>query len=129
MQLTGRQPGSLMSFIDTSRDEVLLRFQIDPQGLPLIGFTLYDASGSLVADAPDLQLYSEGVTISAADGEVLFAVMPDEPATVIYRLYNHKGALLTVSDGTRTQIFGYLRMDGNKIGANRTKPQAKAPSA
>jgi len=118
-----------MSFIDTSRDEVLLRFQIDPQGLPLIGFTLYDASGSLVADAPELQLYSEGVTISAADGEVLFAVKPDEPATVIYRLYNHKGALLTVSDGTRTQIFGYLRMDGNKIGANRTKPQAKAPSA
>ena len=129
MQLTGRQPGSLMSFIDTSRDEVLLRFQIDPQGLPLIGFALYDASGSLVADAPELQSYPEGVTITAPDGEVLFAVQPGEPATVTYRLYNHKGTLLTVSDGTRTQIFGYLRMDGNKIGANRAKPQAKAPSA
>jgi hypothetical protein len=118
-----------MSFIDTSRDEVLLRFQIDAQGLPLIGFTLYDAAGVLVADAPEPQAYPDGVTIKAPDEEVLFAVMPDEPATVTYRLYNHKGTLLTESDGTRTQIYGYLRMDGNKIGANRTKPQAQTPSA
>jgi len=118
-----------MTFIDTSRDEVLLSFQIDAQGLPLIGFTLYDAAGCLVADAPEPRAYPGGVTISSSDDEVLFAVMPDEPATVTYRLYNHKGTLLTVSDGTHTQIYGYLRMDGNKIGANRTKPQAKTPSA
>src|SRR4051812_16434248 len=105
-----------MTFIDTSRDEVLLRFQIDAQGLPMIGYTLYDASGALVADAPEPQLYPDGVTISSSTDEVLFAVKAGEPATVIYRLYNHKGTLLTESDGTRTQIYGYLRMDGNKIG-------------
>src|SRR5438876_574638 len=116
MQLTGRHPGSLMSFIDTSRDEVLLRFEIDAQGLPLIGFTLYDAAGCLVADAPEPQAHPQGVTVRSPDDEVLFAVMPDEPSTVVYRLYNHKGTLLTVSDGTHTQIYGYLRMDGNKIG-------------
>ena len=48
---------------------------------------------------------------------------------MVYRLYNHKDRLLTESDGAHTQIYGYLRMDGAKIGANRTKPQAKTPSA
>ena len=73
--------------------------------------------------------HDPAIAVIDEDGEVLFAVQPGEPATVTYRLYNHKGTLLTVSDGTRTQIFGYLRMDGNKIGANRTRPQAQAPSA
>jgi hypothetical protein len=119
MKLSGRRPGTLTTFIDTSRDEVLLQFQADEQGLPLIAFTLYDANGALVAEAPKLQPYPDGVSISSPDKEVLLEVHTDDDVSVMYRLYNHEGKLLTVSDGQRTQIFGYLRMEGNKVSHGR----------
>ena len=115
------QPGSLTSFVDSMHSEVILRVHVDGHGQSMFGFTLYDASGGLVADAPDLKPYPQGVTIATDAGEVLLSVSGDAESKVSYRLYNHTGVLLTESDGSRTRIYGYLKMDGNKPGINRMK--------
>jgi hypothetical protein len=126
MKLSGRRAGSLTTFVDTSREEVLLQILADEQSRPLIAYTLYDAGGQLVATSPDPKPYPNGLSVKTADEELLLDVPADLDGSLTYRLYNHTGHLLTVSDGKRTQIFGHLRMDGNKIGANQRRPAAVA---
>lgn len=49
--------------------------------------------------------------------------MPQDPAEPLrYRLYNSEGLLLTWSDGARTKIYPYLRMDGLAHGWTRPVP-------
>jgi len=53
---------------------------------------------------------------------VLLEVPAGQEDNLIYYLYNHKGQLLTTSDGKRTQIFGHLRMDGKAAGGPGRRP-------
>jgi len=57
------------------------------------------------------QFYPEGLTVVAPDGDLLLEI-PDQPDAIVrYRLFNRGGTLLTCSDGARTQIYGFLRME------------------
>jgi hypothetical protein len=103
MKLSGRKANSAISFVDSPTGEVLL--------CALLAYHLYDRHGELVADVSEPTSYPDGLTIVAADGEVLLYVSSEVGRSVNYRLYNRAGFLTTASDGSRTQIFGSLRMD------------------
>jgi hypothetical protein len=121
MRLEGRKPGNITLFIDGSSDEVVLRVQIDDSGRALIGFRLYDAQGSLVQDSLEPKAFPEGLCVTATDGETLLELPPGYQGDITYRLYNRVGQLLTLSDGARTQVFSYLRMEGKGTTAYRQK--------
>ena len=124
MRTSGRRPGNFTKFVDTSREEVLLEVVSDDDGRTCIGYTLYDSAGQLVASRSEPAPCPQGLSISAGDGELLLQMTAEEDTAITYRLYNHTGKLLTLSDGKRTQIYGHLRMDGNKPGAAGRKPAA-----
>ncbi len=111
MKLSGRKANSAISFVDSPTGEVLLCASADGQSNPLLAYHLYDRHGELVADVSEPTSYPDGLTIVAADGEVLLYVSSEVDRSVNYRLYNRAGFLTTASDGSRTQIFGSLRMD------------------
>jgi hypothetical protein len=110
MKLGVKRPGTSTSFVDSVDDEALLQFSWDSAGLIQLAFHIYDGLGQLVADSGGVFPVA-AVCITGSDGEVLLDVPegPDEP--IRYRLYNRSGRLLTVSDGSRTQIFGFLQME------------------
>lgn len=122
----GRRPGAFVAFIDTFTDETFLRFECDADGVDLISFHLFDSQGRLVADSGGAQSYPSGLQVSCLDGEQLLFVPSERGDSVEYRLYNLKGALLTCSDGKRTQIYGGVRVEGNRHLPGRPPVTSKA---
>lgn len=121
MRLEGRKPGNVTLFIDGSSEEVVLRIQIDDAGRPLIGFRLYDSQGQLVKDSNEPQAFPEGLNVTSPDGEVLLDLPAGHQGDIAYKLYSRGGHLLTLSDGLRTQVFSYLRMEGKGTAPYRQK--------
>jgi hypothetical protein len=113
---TGRnRPGVSTDFIDNEFQETLLRIGCSAEGESLISFRLYDCTGSLVAQTDDFTPFPTGITVSAPDGTVLLQVSGTPQDSICYALYNREGHLLTCSDGQRTQVFAFLRMEKGKI--------------
>ena len=110
MKLGARKPGTSTSFVDSATDEVLLQFSWDADGIRHLAYHLYDADGSLVADSGGV-LPLEAVNIEGREQELLLNVPQDQNAPVRYRLYSRRGVLITSSDGARTQIYSYLKME------------------
>jgi hypothetical protein len=113
---TGRnRPGISTDFIDNEFQEVLLRIGCSADGEPLVAFRLYDCTGALVAQTDAFTRFPTGITVQASDGTVLLNV-PEPPLdSITYALYNRQGHLLTCSDGQRTQVYAFLRMEKGKI--------------
>lgn len=109
-----RRPGAFVAFIDPFTEETFLKLECDSQDLDLISYRLFDSQGTLVADSVGPQSFPEGVEVIDERGEVLLLVPAARDDSVQYRLYNLKGTLVTCSDGQRTQIFGGVRVEGNK---------------
>jgi hypothetical protein len=109
------RPGASTDFIDSSTRETLLRIACSSSGESLIAFTLYDSSGSLVAQTDGFVSCGEGMSVVANDGEVLLEVPKAAQGHLRYRLYNREGRLLTCSDGMRTQLFAFLHMEKARI--------------
>jgi hypothetical protein len=122
MKLGGHRPGSLTSFVDGASGEALLQVAADPSGEPRIAFKLFDCDGNLVSESQGLESFPEGLRIEA-NSELLLLIPPDPQSSLQYRLYSRDGRLLTCSDGSRTQIYGGLRLDGAKP-PSRTKSAA-----
>ena len=110
MKLVAKRAGSCTSFVDSMLDEPLLQFSWRDDGSIDMAFHLYNALGVLVADSGG-DAPVAAVCIASEDGEVLLDVPIGAERHIRYRLYNSAGNLLTASDGARTQIFGFLRMD------------------
>lgn len=122
-----RRPGAFVAFVDSFTEETFLRFECDAGDHDVISYHLYDRYGCLVADSDGAHGYPGGVEISDRDGEVLLFVPAERDENVLYRLYSVRGALVTCSDGKRTEIFGGLRLEGNRQLPGRppgsTRPQ------
>jgi|SRR6476620_11142642 len=110
----GRRPGAFTSFVDSFTEETILRIEASSSGEILVSFHLYDCHGTLVQDSDGCQSFPAGTEIRADDDEVLLCVPGNDDGYVSYCLYNQSGALLTRSDGMRTQLFGGVRVVGNK---------------
>jgi len=108
-----RRPGAFVAFVDSFTEETFLKFECESEDLDLISYHLFDSEGHLVA-ASEPQSFPEGVEVTDDGGEVLLLVPAGRDESIQYRLYNPKGALVTCSDGQRTQIFGGVRIDGNR---------------
>ena len=119
----GRRPGAFTSFVDSFTEETILRIEASSSGEILITFHLYDCHGALVQDAEACS-YPAGTEVRSEDDEVLLSVPADDEGLVSYCLYNQSGSLLTRSDGMRTQLFGGVRIIGNKPLSGRP-PAAK----
>ena len=119
MQLGNRRAGTSTSFIDSEFSEVLLTFSSDETGSTQVSFSLYDCAGALVQGSEGFQRFPEGLVVRDALGELLLDLPAEANGSVQYRLFNRNGRLLTWSDGVRTQIFGFLRMErGGNGGMN-----------
>ncbi len=81
-------------------------------GAVSIAFRLYDALGTLVAESAGVDAPPDGLTVRCRGGELLLKIPKKPEAAIQYRLYNCEGRLLTTSDGERTKIYGFLRMEG-----------------
>lgn len=111
MRLANRRPGWSTSFVDASSGEVLFEVSFDREGRLQVGFCLYDADGSLVAQRGLERLRSD-ITVHAGNGDLLLDLAANPQTPVRYRLHNRAGELVTCSDGVRTRIYGSLRMQG-----------------
>jgi hypothetical protein len=111
LKLISRQPGSVVRFIDSSSDEVLLQIGVDEKGGISVGYRLHDRGGALVAQSVGDEPFSGGMCITGDDGELLLDLPVDHSMHLQYRLYNSAGRLITCSDGERTQIPGPLKME------------------
>jgi hypothetical protein len=119
MRMGSRRAGTSTSFVDSELSEVLLTFSSGEDGSTEVSFCLYDSLGVLVKDSEGFQRFPEGLTVRDALGELLLDIPAEADAFVQYRLFNRSGRLLTWSDGARTQIFGFLRMEhGGNGGLN-----------
>lgn len=115
MRMGRNRPGASTDFIDSASQEILLRVASSDRGEPLVAFRLYDADGALVAETEDFTHFPVGVRVVAACGDVLLDVPAPPEGHITYRLYNREGRLLTCSDGQRTQVFAFLRMEKGRI--------------
>ncbi len=129
MKLGNRRPNTAICFVDQSTEEVLLKVACDANAAPLVGYRLYDGFGKFVAESDGLQRFPDGLTVRSTTGETLLQTPPDPNAPIQYRLYNKEGALVTCSDGVRTQIFRLLRMESETLGAQGRNGAARAQSA
>ncbi len=111
---TTRRPGTSTAFVDAANGEILLKVSSNGEGVAHIGFRLYDATGELVAESDDPDVYPEGLIIRCSRGELLLEIPPDPAEHIQYRLYNCDGDLVTLSDGSRTKISALLRMEGER---------------
>jgi hypothetical protein len=118
-----RRPGTSIIFIDTDSEERLLEVQCDADGHDLVAFHLYDREGTLVSDSLGPQSFPNGIEVRSADDELLLSVPCDADGYVQYRLYTHAGILMTCSDGIRTQVYRYLRMESGKLTAAPPSPK------
>ncbi len=110
MRLTAKRPGASTSFVDSQVEEALLKFSWKDDGSIDVAFHIYDACGQLVADSAGDRPLS-AMVITADDGEVLLDIPAEATLPIRYRLRSQAGNLLTTSDGSRTQIFAFLRME------------------
>ena len=115
----GRRPGAFVAFVDSFTDETFLKVECDSDDLDLISYRLYNTHGALVADSAGPHSFPTGIEVTDADGELLLLVPPSRDGSIQYRLYNPKGTLITCSDGQRTQIYGGVRIEGNRHLAGR----------
>jgi hypothetical protein len=122
----GRQPGAFIAFVDSFTGETLLRFQVSADNLNLTSYHLYDRHGALAA-VSEAAFHPDGLTVCDAAGEKLLYVPAGREQNIEYCLYSHDGALLTRSDGLRTQIFGGVHIEGNRALPGR--PPASPASA
>ena len=117
MRLANRPPGTSVTFADAASGEAILQMASDENGLLLLAFRLYDASGCLVLDSEGLQRYPAGLIVRCPNGALLLAVPRDSREDVRYCLYNRNGALLTKSRA-RSLSWSFwvtLRTDGPKL--------------
>src|SRR5687768_5330593 len=110
----GRRPGAFTSFVDSFTEETILRIEASSSGEILVTFRLYDCHGALVQETDGCQSFPAGTEVRSDEDEMLLCVPEDREGLVSYCLYNQSGALLTRSDGMRTQLFGGVRIIGNK---------------
>lgn len=110
----GRRPGTFTTFIDSFAGETLLKVQSDEEGISLFSFHLYDSSGVLVLDSEGPRAFPNGTEVRSENQELLLLIPREPDASVQYRLYSRNGILMTCTDGARTQIFGGLRIEGNR---------------
>ncbi|HLF71086.1 MAG TPA: hypothetical protein VI759_02905 [Dehalococcoidia bacterium] len=127
----GRRPGTFVSFVDSFTEEPILKVESNENGQNLFTFHLYDSHGTLVADSDGPHIYPDGTEIRDANQELLLLVPSEQGTDIQYRLYSHKGVLITCSDGRRTQIFGGVKMEGNKPLSGRppASPAAAKPAS
>jgi hypothetical protein len=111
LKLGRRRPGTATVFVDAVTNEALLQVAVDDGGTPVLAFRLYDATGALVRATEGFETFPDGLTVTALDGEMILTVPASGEDNLSYRLYNQEGRLLTVSDGSRTQIFAFLKME------------------
>lgn len=110
MRLVAKRAGSTTFFIDSALEETLLQFSWKDDGSIEMAFHIYDALGQLVADSGG-EVLAAATLISGSDGEVLLDIPTDPALHIQYRLYSQAGRLLTSSDGIRTQIYAFLKME------------------
>lgn len=115
----GRHPGAFTAFIDSFTGETLLRLQVSSSSENLASYRLYDRRGELAAETEEPKGHPGGLTICDAEGEQLLVIHEDPEKPIEYCLYSSQGALLTCSDGLRTQIFGGFHIEGNRTTAGR----------
>jgi hypothetical protein len=115
MRAGRNRPGLSTDFIDSASDEAILRIGCSASGEPKLAFRLYDSEGKLVSATEGFASFPEGVTIVAECGDVLLNVPASPESHISYRLFNRQGRLLTCSDGSRTQVYAFLRMEKGKI--------------
>jgi hypothetical protein len=120
MKLGGHRPGSLTSFVDGASGETLLQIAADSNGDPKVAFKLFDCDGNLVQETEGFQTFPEGLSLQSTAEELLLKLPADPLGDICYKIYAPDGRLLAASDGSRTQIFGGLRLDGAKA-PSRTK--------
>ena len=120
-----RRPGAFVAFVDSFTEETFLKFECGSDDLDLISYRLFDSHGLLVADSDGPQRFPEGVQVADGEGEVLLLVPAGRDESIQYRLYNLQGSLVTCSDGQRTQIFGGLRVEGNRHLSGRPPATSK----
>jgi hypothetical protein len=94
---------------------VVLRMTTELDGAILMEYRLYDATGSLVSAAQKPKKVTKGLTVTCPGGEILLDVPADGDKPLSYRLYNKNGHLLTFSNGSRTVIYGELRMENARL--------------
>jgi len=123
----GRRPGAFVAFIDSYTEETILKIESDLNGVDMVSYRLYDGRGGLVSDSDGPQAFPEGLEVCTTEGEILLLLPTERSESVCYRLYSPKGVLMTCSDGSRTQIFGSLRIAGNKHLSGRP-PDANRPA-
>lgn len=111
MRLSQRKANTILRFRDADSGETLLALTSDARGQVLWSYRLYDADATLVADCEDPKLLPEGLQVLTPGGELLLNVPSVADAAITYRLYNSRGFLTTASDGLKTQIFGFLRIE------------------
>jgi hypothetical protein len=121
-----RRPGAFVAFVDSFTDETFLKVECDAQDTDLISYHLFDSNGRLVADSEGAQIFPGGVEVADESGELLLSVPAGRDESIQYRLYNLKGALVTCSDGQRTQIYGGVRIEGNHHLSGRPPSTSKA---
>ncbi len=109
-----RRPGAFVAFVDSFTEETFLRVECDSADVDLISYHLFDSSGRLIADSAGPQNFPDGIEVADESGEMLLLVPAGRDESIQYRLYNLKGALVTSSDGQRTQIYGGVRIEGNR---------------
>ena len=124
-----RRPGAFVAFVDSYTEETVLKIESDLNGLHMISYHLYDGGGVLVSDSDGPQAFPEGLEVSTGAGEILLHVPVERSESISYRLYSPKGVLMTCSDGSRTQIFGSLRIEGNKHLSGRPPDASRAAAA
>jgi len=121
-----RRPGAFVAFVDPFTEETFLKVECDADDIDLVTYRLYDSSGQLVVDSAGAHRCPDGVLVVDADGEQLLFVPSERDESIRYKLYNLKGALVTCSDGQRTQIYGGVRIEGNRHLSGRPPAPSKA---
>ena len=121
-----RRPGAFVAFVDSFTEETFLKIECDSADRDQISYRLFDSQGALVADSLGAQNFPDGVMVTASDGEQLLMVPSERDESIEYRLYGPTGALLTCSDGQRTQIYGGIRIEGNRHLSGRPPAAPKA---
>jgi hypothetical protein len=121
----GRRPGASVEFIDSYTEETILKLESSADGVSMVSYRLYDCNGGLVSDSGGPQTFPNGLEICTSEGEVLLYLPSEQGESISYRLYSPKGVLMTCSDGARTQIFGSLRIAGNKHLSGRPPAAAR----
>lgn len=111
MRLDNRRPGTSTTFIDSASGEHVLQVASDAEGVLLVSYHLYDECGALVAES-ELEAPPFGLSIQSESGDVLLDIPAGVGGIIQYRLYGSNGTLLTYSDGSRTMIYPFLRMEG-----------------